>query len=63
MANFIVVSSVRRLAKERGKRVSKGFIDFLDRRVRSIVISHIHLLGGRKTLNAQDSEAIESFRG
>ena len=58
---YIVQSKVRSLAKSRGKRVSKGYIQYLERRVHDIVNAHIERLGSRVTLNAEDAEALEAF--
>lgn len=59
---YIVRSKIRNLAKSQGKRVSKGYIMYLERKVHEIVSGHIKMLGSRMTLNVSDAEALEAYR-
>lgn len=58
---YIVVSKIRRLAREKGKRVAKSFLLYLDRRVEQMVLTQIGTLGSRKTLNLPDAEAVDAL--
>jgi len=59
---LIVRSKVRALAKEHGKRVSSSYIEYLERRVREIMLGHMSILGSKMTLNIQDAEALDAYR-
>lgn len=59
---YIVRSKIRKLAKEHGKRVSKGYFEYLERRVHSIMLRHMDNLGSKATLNIEDAEALDAFR-
>ncbi len=60
MPHMIVVSAVKKYAKERNKRVGKSFIDYLDRKVYALL--ELNASAQRKTLNAADAEALESLK-
>lgn len=59
---YIVRSKIKTLAKSQGKRVSKAYIQYLERKVHDLVSGHIKMLGSRVTLNASDAEALEAYR-
>jgi hypothetical protein len=52
-------SEVRKLAKEKGKKVGTSFLAWLDREVMNKVQNSIHSLGGKTILNAEDAEAYD----
>ena len=52
---YVKATNVKARVHARGKRVTRGFMLWLDKRVESILDSHIHVLGSRKTLDAQDA--------
>ena len=53
MAQYIVVSNVKKLAKQNGRRVGKDFLSSLDRQIEEWVVraAQAHN-GGKKTLDA-----------
>lgn len=61
MASIVVISKVKDMARKRGKRVGRSFIDYLNRRVVEIVEANMHILGSRRTLTAEDANALESL--
>src|SRR3990172_6488189 len=56
---FIRQSEVRKVAKEKGKKVGSSFLAWLDREVMTLVQNSIHSLGGKTILNAEDAEAYD----
>lgn len=60
MANLVVVSEVRKIARSHGKRLGKDFVAYLNRKVHDIVESNCRSLGTYKTLNSLDANAKET---
>jgi hypothetical protein len=61
---YIKPSTVRQLAKANGKRVAKSFMLWLDGKVERIVTNECKQLGTcKKTLNLEDSAAMEAYKG
>lgn len=61
MSSVIVKSEVRRIAHVRGRRVSSGYLRWLDRKIREAVETHCHQLRGTVTLMAFDAEAASEY--
>jgi fructose-1,6-bisphosphatase/sedoheptulose 1,7-bisphosphatase-like protein len=59
---YVVKSKVKALAKTKGKRVSKSYFLYLERKIHDIVMHHISIMGSRVTLNIEDAEALDAFR-
>lgn len=59
---LIVDANVRRIAKEKGKKVSKPYLAWLNRKAHMIVLDSIHALGSRVILNIEDAEAYEKAK-
>ena len=59
---YIVASKIRALAKSNGKRVSKSYLQYLERRVHAMVTTHSKILGSRVTLKVEDAEALDASR-
>jgi hypothetical protein len=59
MANIVVVSAVKRIAKSHGKRVGATYLGYLNRKLTEIVESDCRNLGSYKTLNSADANAKE----
>ena len=59
---YIEPKAVRRYVNGRGKRVSPGFLYWLDAKVERILDRQIEALGGRGTLNVEDAAAVDAFR-
>jgi hypothetical protein len=59
---YIVQSRVRKLIHNSGKRATKSYMQYLERRVHDIVVRHIGLLGSRQTMNAEDAEALDAYK-
>lgn len=53
---------VRRLAHGCGKRVSRSYLQWLNKTVFGMIAGDMHALGSRKTLSAADAEARRAFR-
>ena len=54
---YIKPSAVRKLAKEKGKRVGSNYLAWLDREIERKIIGNIGQLGAYKTLNVEDATA------
>ena len=59
---YIVRTAVKNLANKHGKMLGRSYVAYLERRVYGIVLNHINTLGSRKTLNAEDAEALDAYR-
>lgn len=59
---YIHKTAVGKLAKEHSKRVGKSFYGYLERRIYNIIMTHIGMLGSKKTLNAEDAETLDAYR-
>ena len=59
---FVVDANVRKVAKGKGKKVSKSYLAWLNRKVHMTILDSIHALGSRVTLNVEDAEAYESAK-
>jgi hypothetical protein len=57
MANLVVVSAVKRIAKQHGKWVGVSYVGYLNRRITEIVEQDCRNLRGYKTLNSGDANA------
>lgn len=57
-AKFIVVSNVLKLAHKHGRRVSPGYLGWLDREILRRVQRDCAVLRGTKTLRAADAAAL-----
>lgn len=55
MSRAIVVKVVKEIAHARGRRVSRGYVAWLDRLLRSTVERDCHRLRGTVTLYAEDA--------
>ena len=51
---ILSIAALKRLAKDKKKRVGRDYIAYLNTKVEMIVLSHIHMLGSRGTLKAKD---------
>lgn len=58
---YIVWSKVRALINKNGKLGTRSYKNYLDRKIESIVMRDIKLLGSRKMMDAADAEALEAF--
>lgn len=58
---YIKASEVRKLVRSKGKRASKDFLDYINKRVESMVTNYIHVTGSRKTLRAIDLISLDEF--
>jgi len=52
---YVKTTKVKEHIHARGKRVTRGFLLWLDKRVETILDRHMHVLGSRTTLDAQDA--------
>ena len=52
---YLKATKVKEHAHAKGKRVTRGFLLWLDKRIEAILDRHIHILGSRATLDAQDA--------
>lgn len=52
---YIKPTNVRQHIHARGKRVTRGFLHWLDKRVEVILDRHMHMLGSRSTLDAEEA--------
>ena len=52
---YVKTTKVKEHIHARGKRVTRGFMLWLDKRIEAILDRHIHVLGSRSTLDAQDA--------
>ena len=52
---YIKATKVKEHIHARGKRATRGFMLWLDKRVEAILDRHIHIIGSRSTLDAQDA--------
>jgi len=59
---FIVIRAVKELAKANGKRVSQDYIEYLDKKVQEIIVSHSQQLVSKKTLSAKKAQALDVYR-
>ena len=58
---FIYSARVRQFVHDRKKKVTKSFLQYLDRRVQNIIEGNIARLGSRTMLIAEDAEVFDSF--
>ena len=59
---MIKVSELKKLVKEKKKRMGKDYIEYLNRKLTNIVLSHINMLGSRGTLKAKDFVYFDAIR-
>lgn len=52
---YVKPTKVKEHVHARGKRVTRGFLLWLDKRVEQILDRHMHIIGSRSTLDAQDA--------
>lgn len=52
---YVKTTKVKQHIHARGKRVTRGFMLWLDKRIEVILDRHMHMLGSRSTLDAQDA--------
>lgn len=59
MARYVVVSNVKKLAKENGRRVGKDFIGMLDRKIEQVIRKACDQHnGGKVTLDSSLAEYV-----
>ncbi len=52
---YVKTTKVKEHIHARGKRVTRGFMLWLDKRIEVILDRQMHMLGSRSTLDAQDA--------
>lgn len=52
---YVKTTKVKEHAHAKGKRVTRGFLMWLDKKVEDILDRHMHTIGSRSTLDAQDA--------
>ena len=55
---YVKIGKVKERIHGRGKRATKGFLLWLDRRIETLLDRHMHMLGSRSTLDAQEAELL-----
>ena len=58
---YLVKSAVKKLIKEHNKRMSPDYLVYLSARIEKMILSHINIIGSRKTLSGHEFRVLDEY--